>query len=841
MSDPRHHGVPAVPAAFLLPTAFAPPTASRRLTVIPDVPLLPVRSLLAASLAADPIDRDVVWVELAAASDAEAWDAIRGALAAASGSVLSGDPVDAMTAHLAGLRRPLLLVVTLPAGVSQNVDARLLALLSAAPQLSIAAICTGRRALEGLGRIDHDAEVVAPSAMVHDSASIAAHVAAAGIDLSDGDAARLATSPLARPDMLGAVLATVSADLLTRHPDAPAVLIAEAQYLLGLQLRAATDATLEAALPLAVPESLTAAMLVHYAPGADERQLDLGAQAGILHREPGTDRFALEPALRSAVLDVLRERLPSEVRRVEAGLGEQLLATGDALGAARLLARAERWDEVIDAIDSAALDLIGEESGLHELILGLPRQVREAHPRLSLLLELEWDSTDSRTPAQIVTTRRASAALTRLPDVMSPWDRVHAALVRAIVFRLRGDYTTALAAADVLADLLENDDLADRPSRMLAEAHYQVGMTRLLGVDLVGARDSFARASALSRGLDGLPDRPVVRAAEATALVRALEGEAEQAASRLGDLQNGTLGTPGLVTRALIAIGKLDSRDARHWLSRLADLPGSDEFWVFALHAANRFGLYWGDPVETEAALDRTWAEHGEQLVAGSTAHVLLTSDAADLALLLGQLSRAEASLETCTVKNTWIAVTRARLALLSGNPKHALLFILEGQGRGRSERYGQLDLAVLRAAAELALGRLDDATASLLRAINQSEKSGVIVPFHLLPLETLAELGALHPDASAFVARHKLTGTSYLAPYQSVAGALSERELVVLRALDPGATIEQIAKKLFVASNTVKAQLRSIYRKLNVSTRTEALLVAAELGLLDGKDSRTA
>jgi LuxR family maltose regulon positive regulatory protein len=72
------------------------------------------------------------------------------------------------------------------------------------------------------------------------------------------------------------------------------------------------------------------------------------------------------------------------------------------------------------------------------------------------------------------------------------------------------------------------------------------------------------------------------------------------------------------------------------------------------------------------------------------------------------------------------------------------------------------------------------------------------------------------------------------------VAGALSERELIVLRALEPGATVEQIAKKLFVASNTVKAQLRSIYRKLNVSTRTEALLVAAELGLLDA-DSRSA
>ena len=137
------------------------------------------------------------------------------------------------------------------------------------------------------------------------------------------------------------------------------------------------------------------------------------------------------------------------------------------------------------------------------------------------------------------------------------------------------------------------------------------------------------------------------------------------------------------------------------------------------------------------------------------------------------------------------------------------------------------------RAASELAVK-------DLMQSILDSYKSGVIVAFHLLPHETLRALGDLSPEAERFIERHKLQGTSYLAPYTTVAGALSERELIVLRALEPGATVEQIAKKLFVASNTVKAQLRSIYRKLNVSTRTEALLVAAELGLLDA-DSRTA
>lgn len=838
------HGLPPTPPAFLVPPSFGTPDADARLTIYPDVALVPVRSLLAAALTADSGDRDVVWAELPATprNADEVWSSLRGAVAAASGLTLAGDPYDAVSSHLAARTRPVLLVVTLRPGVSQDVDARLLALLDAAPQLSLAAICSGRRALEGLGRVGYDARITSPRTMVHDGASIRSIADRLGIAIDAAEADMLAATALMLPDLLPAVMGSISPELLEGRSDSAAVILGETEYLLGLRFRTATDAALTELLPLAVPSTLSAATLTRVTQGAlDDRTLDRAAQAGIVRRVDGTADFRLEQTLRRTLLAELRDRMPDSVRELDSALGHELLDSHELLAAIAHFTHAEDWDAAIDAIDSAALDMLGEHTGLHSVILGLPRRVRDENPRLSLLLELGWQSDDDlRSRAHLTTTRKAAAALMRLPDVMSPWDRLHACLTRTIVSRLRGDVSVALDAAGDLDDLLESDAIADRPVRTLAEAHYQSGMTRLLSLDLVGARESFTRSAMLANGLDDADDRPATRAAEATALTRALEGEAEQAAARLDLLESGTLGTAGLVARALISIGKLDARDARHWLARLADLAAGDEFWVFAVHAFNRYGLYWGDPVETDADLDRTWAEHGEQLVAGSTAHVLLTSDAADLALLLGQLSRAESALDQCTVRNTWISVTRARLALLAGNPKHALLFILEGQGRGRTERYGQLDLAVLRAAAELALGRTDDATASLLRAVNQAEKSGVIVPFHLLPVETLAALAALHPDAATFVATHELRGTSYLAPYQAVAGALSERELVVLRALDPDATIEQIAKKLFVASNTVKAQLRSIYRKLNVSTRTEALLVAAELGLL-GEDSRSA
>ncbi|MCD4754087.1 MAG: LuxR C-terminal-related transcriptional regulator [Anaerolineaceae bacterium] len=61
----------------------------------------------------------------------------------------------------------------------------------------------------------------------------------------------------------------------------------------------------------------------------------------------------------------------------------------------------------------------------------------------------------------------------------------------------------------------------------------------------------------------------------------------------------------------------------------------------------------------------------------------------------------------------------------------------------------------------------------------------------------------------------------------------LSERELDVLAFLAKGLSNSDIAKKLYLSLNTVKAHTRNIYRKLNVSSRTQATAKARVLGLL--------
>jgi LuxR family maltose regulon positive regulatory protein len=61
----------------------------------------------------------------------------------------------------------------------------------------------------------------------------------------------------------------------------------------------------------------------------------------------------------------------------------------------------------------------------------------------------------------------------------------------------------------------------------------------------------------------------------------------------------------------------------------------------------------------------------------------------------------------------------------------------------------------------------------------------------------------------------------------------LSEREMAVLRYLPSRLSNREIGAELFVSLNTVKSHLRTIYRKLGVERRDEAVRRARQLGLL--------
>ena len=63
-------------------------------------------------------------------------------------------------------------------------------------------------------------------------------------------------------------------------------------------------------------------------------------------------------------------------------------------------------------------------------------------------------------------------------------------------------------------------------------------------------------------------------------------------------------------------------------------------------------------------------------------------------------------------------------------------------------------------------------------------------------------------------------------------ADALTERERDVLRFLPSRLTLPEIAQELYVSVNTLKFHLKVIYRKLGVSSRTEAAEAARRISL---------
>lgn len=78
-------------------------------------------------------------------------------------------------------------------------------------------------------------------------------------------------------------------------------------------------------------------------------------------------------------------------------------------------------------------------------------------------------------------------------------------------------------------------------------------------------------------------------------------------------------------------------------------------------------------------------------------------------------------------------------------------------------------------------------------------------------------------------------SGRSRLTTTHSEAPALSERERRILRALSGPLTLREIAAELYVSHNTVKTQVSSIFRKLEVHDRAAAVAAARSRSLMTG------
>jgi LuxR family transcriptional regulator, maltose regulon positive regulatory protein len=146
-----------------------------------------------------------------------------------------------------------------------------------------------------------------------------------------------------------------------------------------------------------------------------------------------------------------------------------------------------------------------------------------------------------------------------------------------------------------------------------------------------------------------------------------------------------------------------------------------------------------------------------------------------------------------------------------------------------------RLHAHVIAAAAQHSLGRAEDASRELGRALAIAGAEGYRRPFlGGLPLRRLLERELERPTAYAPLVAELLEALQQRehAPPGPVE-PLSERERAVLRLLPTLLSYQEIGGELFVAANTVKTHVKSIYRKLDVGSRRDAVARARALRLI--------
>jgi LuxR family maltose regulon positive regulatory protein len=185
--------------------------------------------------------------------------------------------------------------------------------------------------------------------------------------------------------------------------------------------------------------------------------------------------------------------------------------------------------------------------------------------------------------------------------------------------------------------------------------------------------------------------------------------------------------------------------------------------------------------------------------------------------------------------------LTLARI-LVAQNRLGAALALLE-RLLVQFETLGQmgraLELLLMQALALKARGDNPGALAALTRALILGEPEGYLRIFldEGAPMAELLRHAGSRGIAPKYVVKllSEFKGSSGAVPasQQPLIEPLTERELQVLRLIAEGLSNRAIADRLVVALGTVKSHTASLYRKLDVTSRTQAVARATELGLL--------
>jgi LuxR family transcriptional regulator, maltose regulon positive regulatory protein len=169
-------------------------------------------------------------------------------------------------------------------------------------------------------------------------------------------------------------------------------------------------------------------------------------------------------------------------------------------------------------------------------------------------------------------------------------------------------------------------------------------------------------------------------------------------------------------------------------------------------------------------------------------------------------------------VTNVFVFAVAARLAIRAGDASQAQQLVTQAQRLRPRLTYAMPQIAV-QARLELIHTMLNLADGPGARTVLR-EVDDI--------LRVRPKLGVLTAQANELLARVSGTPIGMIG-----ASSLTSAELRLLPLLHTHLTFREIGERLFVSPHTVKTQAISIYRKLGVSSRSDAMRVASEVGLL--------
>jgi LuxR family maltose regulon positive regulatory protein len=566
------------------------------------------------------------------------------------------------------------------------------------------------------------------------------------------------------------------------------------------------------------------------APDADTL-LERAERDGLgLWHDAGEQRlFTITPLLRETFLRELATTDRSALRPLRRRVAEWSHAHGRAFEALDFAVRARDLAFASAVVrESWFLLLRSHAPQVIEVFSKTPLMALRQYPLLAMLLALIFNARKEHRVRAIELFGLAIASSRITGSRAEPPDRVLFRTIESASLRVLGSFDSSLAAAQDAYDTITTLSLEDRAllGRLPPVLYNHIGTSFFYSGRMDQAMASF-RQSASIGAAEGLPSGLEGLALEAGAA--AITGDMVTAEERAADAAGrdwpdgwitGYMGSFYQIAQAFIALERFDADAAEGHVRSLDRHRATIEHWPLLAHLDALVSLLRGDPENALLAFEREVAAHTKRSALGPFTAARLRASRSLLHLAAGDAEAAESSLAPPGRRARRDAVALARIALARGSLDEMLELLGQHGGDGDRTPRVEGEIIVLRAAALVA--RRDDAGAAVtVRAATFLRHHHQRFAFALIP-ETHQQ--ALLP--SMLGVDPEMAGAPSIVPSAPARPPLTSREEAVAEQLVLSASVSDIARALHVSPNTVKSQLRTLYRKLGVSSRADAIAV---------------